>query len=446
MGNNQLNNSSQKSLSVNGSSNSPLLQRSDRGFGSFLRALVMSPTERANKVNRNISEYKPAPIASFYDPSFGVYNTVVSGGIKEIRTRAMVAQTVCAVQNHFPVIVIHEGNHLLEQQLRDNYYNIGNYSEISSTSPCFEPFYGLDEFEISNLVLDASPKNFDIKFNARYYIEGVSRFLQKSGKHLSFKMLSTCPHSQIFDKVDDLRLQGIINDSEEQEIKSKLMMGQTENYKLDSFFAALKKEISPVMYVSKRGYKPENIISSVKKNHVLSIDINSVTNKMFVNVLIYQLKLALTLGFQYTLIIDSIPINTNEEYANYIKSPSDKICKMISTEDLYSMVGGDEKLFAEIVGNSQISVVMNHRSGNSATKWAEFFGQYDRYDETYSNSRGSSRGAFEFFGSTNQQNGVSVSKNRAFIIQPEQITRMAQTEAYILTAARGELAHLILSG
>ena len=83
--------------------------------------------------------------------------------------------------------------------------------------------------EIANQILEATPKEYDIRFSARYYHKGVSEYLKKSGKRLSFKLFSTCPHALLFDKVEDLRLQGKISDAEEQEIKSELMMGQSEN-------------------------------------------------------------------------------------------------------------------------------------------------------------------------------------------------------------------------
>jgi len=423
------------------------LQRADKGFAGVLNALTMSNTDRANSINRSVIEYNPCSVDAFFEPSRGVYNSIVSGGDPRLRVSAMVAQTICAVQNGFPVIILHEGNRLLEQQLRSNFSGSGKYVEVSSRNPCFEPFYGLNELEISNQILETAPKDYDIKFSARYYIEGISQFLNKSGKHLSFKMFSTCPHALIFDKVDDLRLQGIISDSEEQEIKSKLMMGQSENYKLDTFLASLRMEIDPLMYVAKRGYKPVNVISALKKNAVLCFDIASVTNKLLMNTLMYQLKLALTRGLQYTVIIDSIPINSNEAYGTFIKSPTDKACKMIASDDFYAMVGSDEKVFSAVVGDSQILVVMGHTAGHSATKWAEVFGQYDKYEETYSRSRGGSkRTPFSLFSSPNYQNSVSISKNREYIVKPEMITRMSSSEAYVLSAARGELAHLMLNG
>lgn len=423
------------------------LERADKGFAGFLKAMTMTNTDRANSMNRSVVEYKPCDVDAFFEPSRGVYNALISGGDPSLRTSAIVSQTLCAASNGFPVVVIHEGNHLLEQQLRANFSGSGRYKEISSGNPCFEPFYGLSELEISNQILETAPKDYDIKYNARYYIEGISAYLKASGKNLSFKLFSTCPHSMIFDKVDDLEMQGKISDHEAQEIKSKLMMGQSENYKLDSFLASLRMEIEPLMYVSKRGQHPLNIVTALKHNAVLCFDLSSVTNKLLLNTVIYQLKLALTRGLQYQIVIDSIPIDSNESYAAYIRVPSDKVCKTIAADDFYAMVGGDEKVFSAVVGNTQTLIVMNHSSGHSATKWAEVFGQYDKFEESYSTSRGGSRRTpFSILSSPNYNRTVNVSKNREYIVKPETITRLGNGEAFILSAALGQLAHLVLTG
>ena len=423
------------------------LQRADKGIVAFLKSLTMTDTDRVNAANRSVIEYQPSSVDAFFDPSRGVYNAVVSGGENRIRVNAMVAQAICAMENHFPVIIIHEGNHELESQMRNTFANSGKYLEISSRTPCFEPFYALNEIEIANQILETAPREYDIRFSARYYIEGVSEYLNKSGKHLSFKLFSTCPHALLFDKVDDLRMQGRITDAEEQEIKSKLMMGQSENYKLDTYMASLKMEMANLMYIPGNGKHPTNIISALNCQSILCIDVTSATNKLLLNTIVFQLKLALTKGFRYTLLLDSIPLNANESYANFLKAPTDRICTMISADDFYSMMGGDERAYATLIGNSQITVVMSHTSGNSATKWAEVFGQYDKYETSYSKSKGSSRRTpFSLFASPHQSSSVSISERREYIVKPESIMRMGYGEAYVLSAARGELAHLILNG
>lgn len=423
------------------------LQRADKGVIGVLKTLAMSNTERINSLNRGITEYHPCTFDAFFEPSKGVYNSVVSGGNPKLRVDAMVAQSICAVQNGFPVIVLHEGNRLLEQQLKNNFSSSGKYIEISSRNPCFEPFYGLDEDEISEQILETIPKKYDIKVSVSQYIKGISEVLSKNKKHLSFKMFSTCPHGLIFDKVDELRMRGVITDLEEREIKTKLMIGQSENYKLDAFLASLKKEIKSIMYVAKSGYKPVSIISAIQMNSVLCFDITSTTNRLLLNTIISQFKLALTKELHYTIVIDSVPFGSSEIFGEFLKISSDKICKMFVSDDFYTTVGSDEKAFSTIIGESEIIIVMGHTTDLSAKKWSDVFGQYDKYEETYSKAKGGSkRTPFSWFSCPNYQNSISISKTREYIIKPEKITKMSDGEAYVLNAACGEYAHLVFNG
>lgn len=422
------------------------LQRADKGVIGFFRSLLMTNIDRINALNRGIIEYQPCSIDAFFTPDCGVYNAVISGGENKVRVKAMMAQVLCAVENNFPVVILHEGNYELEEQLQDIFVRSDRYVEVSKHTSCFEPFFSLDELEIANQIIETAPESYNMGWKARYYIEGIGDYLKKSGKNLSFNMFSTCPHAQMVEKVENLRLQGGINDIEEQQIKSKLMKGQSEIDKLDTYMASLKMEMDDLRYISGNGQQPTNVISALNNAKIICIDIASAMNKLLLNTLVFQLKLALSKGIRYTLIVDSISLNANEAYANYLKTPTDRICTLIAADDFYSMVGGDEKAFNALMGRCQIAVVMSHTSGNSATKWAEIFGQYDKYETSYSRTKGSNkRTPFSLFASPYKNNTVSVNERREYIVKPEKIMRMGYGEAYILTAARGELAHLILN-
>lgn len=423
------------------------LRRSDKSFAGVFKDMTMTHMDRINSVNRGVAEYKPCHVDAFFDSGRGICNALISGGDSGIRTSAMAAQAVCAADHGIPVIVLHEGNRFLEQRLRRNFEGTGKYREISTSSPCFEPFYGLSELEISGQILETASEEYDMKLNARSYVDGISDFLKASGKNLSFKLYSTCPHSLIFDKVDDLEKKGKISGNEAREMKSKLMTGQSENYKLDTFFADFRMEIESLMYVSQKGYRPLNVITALKSGTVLCFDLVSVMNRLLFSTIMYQLKLARTRGMQYQIIIDSIPVNSSESYASYIKVPSDKVYKTIASEDFYAMAGSDEKVFSSVVGNTQILVVMNHSSGYTATKWAEIFGHYDKFEETRATSYGRSRKTpFSVLSSPNYNRTINISKNREYRVKPEAIMRMGNGEAYVLSDTLGELAHLVLTG
>ena len=422
------------------------LQRTDSGMTKFIKSLTMTSTDRANEANRGVIEYEPCDVGAFYKLGTGLKNCIVSGGSNQYRVSALVRYAENAINNNLPTIILHEGNKELENQMRYAFSSTGKYIEINENNPCFEPFYKLNAMEITNQIFEAAPKEYDIKYSARYYIEGISEILTKKGKNLSFNMFSTCPHHLIFDKVDELRMNGIISDAEEQSIKSKLMMGQGENFKLDTYFSGFKLENDLILYGKNRmSRRPVNIISAINNKNVVCIDVSSSANKLLINILISQLKLSLTKNFKYLLLIDSISINANEKYADYIKGITGKVNYMFSSEDFYSMTGGDDKIFSTLVGNSHINIVMSHSSANTAQKWSEVFGMYDKYETSYSKTRGSTRRTpFSILSSPNVQSTVSVNEKREYIVKPEQIARMGVGEAYIAVSFIDEIAHLIL--
>jgi len=90
-------------------------------------------------------------------------------------------------------------------------------------------------------------------------------------------------------------------------------------------------------------------------------------------------------------------------------------------------------------------MIFAHTAGKSAEKWSEFLGQYDKYERSYSQTRGSSRAPFSIFSSSNNSRSINIAKSREFIVKPEQLMRMSQGEAYIRMADDRQIAHLIVT-
>lgn len=421
------------------------LEPAYQGMSGMLRSLVTSSLDRTNEANRAVCEYLPCSVNAFFDSAHSVDSTIISGGDKRLRTEAIRAQVQASISNHIPVIILHEGDYHLEHILRQNFSSGNRYREVGTSSPCFEPFYGLTSLEIARETLETAPKDYELKSNSQFYIEALCSYLGYAGRHTSFKMLSTCPHAQMFDKVDDLERQGVISSSTSQELKAKLMMGQTECYKLNSFWGSFRMEADSVMYHPKSGCRPVNIVSAIKNREILCIDISSVTNQILMNTIFYQLRLALQHGASYTLVVDSLPLASNEMYTNFIKSSACKAHRLFVTDDLYAMLGGDDKLFSALVGIAHTVMIFAHTAGKSAEKWSEFLGQYDKYERSYSQTRGSSRAPFSIFSSSNNSRSINIAKSREFIVKPEQLMRMSQGEAYIRMADDRQIAHLIVT-
>lgn len=415
-----------------------------RADGGFFQSLIMPRTERVNKGNRGINEYKPNQIEAFFPDGSGVGNMLISGGIPKVRNAAICAQIGNAINNGLPVIVLHEGDHYLERIIRNFLSGTNYYEEISQSRPTFEPMYELSGLEISNEIVQSTPKEFDMKFNVKYYLDGVADFMNRIGKNTSFHMYLTCPHMEIFDKVDNAQMSGRISDDAATKIKSKLMMGQSENLKLESALANFEQEMSSIMWRNGSSYPPVNIISSIKRKKVLCFDVVSLSNQMLANTIVYQLKLALTKGMPYVLILDSLTLGFNEQFKDFVQMNSNNVALMISSDDLYALTGGDDKLFDTFVGNSPLTFILSHKAGNSAKKWADVIGQYDAWIESYSTNYGTQSNPFQIFSSHSRGRSTSQQKNREYIVKPERISRMNDTEAFVLSRYRNETAHIQL--
>lgn len=422
------------------------LQKVKPGFRGLLRSAMMTPAQRANEKNRNIVEYAPSSPEALFLPSQGIYNAIISGGAPSIRAAALVAQAECAFRNGFPVVALHEGDLELEGRMRARFSPSGGYFEIGGQSPRFEPFVGLDPADLPEQIMDTTPQTYGLDASARYYMEGLISYLHASGKHISFQRFASCPHGQIFDIVDDKERQGLIPARMAREIRSKLMLGQSENYKLQSCLNAFSREVGAILYRKKGGFPPANVYTAISRGGVMCFDIGSVANRLLMNTIVYHLRLAQRQLGPFVLLLDAIPLQAGAAYADFLKTHSDKVACSIASEDFFAMTGGDEKVFVSTVGNSQIFVVMGHTSAKSAEKWAEILGRYDMYDESWSYSRGSSRRTiFSILPSPYKARAVNTARKNEFVVKPEQITHLNRGEAYVLTAARGELCHLYLT-
>lgn len=196
---------------------------------------IGSTLDRMNQGIDGVVNYKSCSVENFFESQYGTINTIVSGGADDIRFKVLRAHIAIAINDGFPVIVLHQGNPYIGSRLRNEFGGVVETNIVDIGSACYDPFYDLDGGAISELVMGAAPKSFDIKHNAKYYIEGVVELLKKSKKKPYFNLLATCPHTTLFDKIDDLVGKNQISDSDGQEIKSKLMIGQSESAKIESY-------------------------------------------------------------------------------------------------------------------------------------------------------------------------------------------------------------------
>lgn len=404
---------------------------------------IGSTLDRMNQGIDGVVNYKSCSVENFFESQYGTINTIVSGGSDDIRFKVLRAHIAIAINDGFPVIVLHQGNPYIGSRLRNEFGGVVETNIVDIGSACYDPFYDLDGGAISELVMGAAPKSFDIKHNAKYYIEGVVELLKKSKKKPYFNLLATCPHTTLFDKIDDLVGKNQISDSDGQEIKSKLMIGQSESVKIESYFYTLQTQIQPFLYRTKSREKPVNVRKNISNKELLVINIGNIANELYVNVLIEELKRAIAYGSSAAVVLDSISIVGNDKLKELIMGLSGQVRFTVIGDDVVALSGSDEQLFTTLVGRAKKIVVLSHNAGTSAVKWSQVFGEHDKQEQSYSVSKGGSYNPpIPFMASPNYNKQVNYNWKREYIVKPEKIMNLGYGEAFVYSGDINELAHV----
>ena len=398
---------------------------------------------RNDRINRGVTDIKSSTYESLIPDNRPVDNAMVSGGNAQVRAGFAARYAFNATAQGYSVIVLHENNTALPHELTAK---IGKQDLIivDQRNQVFEPFYKLSSKEINRLIFETATKDYDLKKNASSYVDGMCDFLKHKKIPPTLKSFNSCPHADLFDKIDSLVIQGLITDTQAQEIKSKLMIGQSEQYKLASFFEDLYDQFDGILCKSK-GVSRCNIVQAIADRKVLAIDISSNVNSLMVNMLISQVRQAVSKGCKIALVLDNLTTSGNELVKKILCEKTEK-CKLIScSSDAYSMCDGDEKTFSIVVGNCEDIIILGHSSGATCSRWAETIGYCNKEEESSSVAKGSMRHSpFTLFPGSNNTVTKNYNIKREYIVRPEMINRMGTNEVYAYRHSDNKLIHTFL--
>ncbi len=417
-----------------------------RGAGGLLRRVTKNTPERRNMQRRGVTEYKPSELGGFFPPEETVDQMVASGGSDKLRAETIEAYTELALYKQTPVVILHNGDRVLEQYMMTVLGPTGLLGVINSMNRKYEPFVGKNSRIIGQMIAESAPKDLEIKANVRSYIEGMCRFLQSRKAVPTYQMLSSCPHGQMLLKVDEAVMNQTLSQAQGQEIKMRLMAGQNEYFKIENYFYDLEMQIDPILWRYQKGNreKPVNILSSLHNNGALMIDVGSSGNQILLNLLLAEMRVARQQGQRVICVLSGLDISDNEYLRHMLEQSSGNLAIAMVSRDVYASCNADDRLFHLLIGKSMKNIIFSHSSNVSATKWAEGIGSYDKEEASYSYSKGKSHAPMQIFASTSSNEGVSISMKREYIVKPEEILRMQEREAYIYTKAANELAHTML--
>ena len=203
--------------------------------------LMSSTNEKINTLNKGIAECGRVDLNSLMKNCIHL-NTIISGTEQFVRNMVLKAQIQTSLSSGLPVVMLHSQNSRLASEVLQ--ISAGRTAAIvNANSANFSPFYGLNDYEAIDIILDSIPDKYDVKQNGRYYLEAVSDLMQVNRIPASFNNYVTCPHNTILDRVDALVVSGKITDTHAQSMRSKIMLGQSEYFKIDSFLRGLSRQM-----------------------------------------------------------------------------------------------------------------------------------------------------------------------------------------------------------
>ena len=418
---------------------------------SFIWGLIRNFQDRRNKKrmlkniavqnenSKNIVYYKPSAIEAFFSPVDPLGNILISGGICELRNRAIIGALDCAINSGTSVVVLHAGNQMLENMLYQRYHNIFVFNRNNST---YEPFIGLSNAEICRLIQSSATKFCEIQSGGQYYIEGMTEFIRSKNIPPYCEMFITCPHLELFDKVDDAETKGYISSSLAQRIKTSMVQGQAQRSDVENYFNMLRHQAQGLLVNKVNLNKAKSLRLIANHNGFAVLDVGSNTNDLLINLALCDLTSALNNGRKLVLVLDGLSVSASEKLEQIIKNSGVAVYVVISSDDAYSALNADENLFASAIGKAMKSVIYRHTSGLSCNKWAEVLGYYEKQEvsNTYTNGR-NYQSIFSIIPGQMSTDSINVNLKRDYIVRPEEISHMAKDEAYIIDAVNSELAH-----
>lgn len=397
--------------------------------------------ELNNELRKNISQYEPGSFDGLIrrDQNPGSY--IVSGGSNSNRVKVTKSIIEFLAVSRVPIVILHEGNMEMKNAVTTSSIQGVNKYMIDINNSIYDPFYNRTNQEISNLILNSSKKGYEISPIGQHYIFGIAEFIKSKRIPPYYEMFANCPHDILFDKLEEAKDKGYLENEKASLILNQLMQGQVERANIQSFFSTLIYQGNNIFPDNHKRDSVVNVKAAVNQGGLIMVDIGSSTNEVLINLIMNEILEVLAKGNKLMLVIDGINISANNLLAKVIKSQSARCLTTLISEDIYSMIGAEEKVFQSLVGSSSKCIIYSQSIGVSSSKWSDVIGYYDA--DKVSHDMGSNKN-YQWGYGFGSSNSINIVTNREYILKPEELSKMMQNEVYIIDRNTQELAHMIL--
>jgi len=412
--------------------------QNDRGGGcllwfiNFIFEIINNRRIRKyNKQARGLAEHAGITTDILFPSESYKENMIISGG--DIGERLKFSERIiqnCFVQGR-SMIVLHLSNGGLENIIARNNWGV----VVNKNNKLFDAFTSFDLQEICQIVLDTCKSKYDIKPAGRYILQIVYELLASRKKKPYFSNYIKCPYHKLSERINDRLANGIFTHDKANNLNSLLMMGQSECAKIDTFFYDMKAQMSHIATADADNTGGTSILSAIKSEKILCIDLNSSANVMLVELIVNSLSIAMSRGYEFSLFLDDVAIANNETLKNALCQKSNHN-NIICSKDFYALLNGKDDVFKTIIGEAEKTVLLSHGSNLSCENWSKYIGEYDKIDVSKNTNSGFSQSS-KWGYSTNH--GKTMTNKREYKIKPEQISGLSQDEIFIYDNQTGSL-------
>jgi hypothetical protein len=392
--------------------------------------------KKYNKQARGVQEHQSIAVDALFPVQTCKNSIIISGGNQNERLHLCREILRNAHNANHPVIILHTANSEMENIIAHN----GIGTVVSSRNKMFDAFTSFELNEIIQVVIDTCKSKYDIKPAGRYILQVAYDLLINRGKRPYFSGFANCPYFKLSDHISTRLINGAITQDVADKLNSLLLTGQTECPKIDTFFHDMKSQIDYMSAPDPAAVSAVSVLSAIKKNQILCIDLRSSSNIMLIELIVNSLIIAMNRGYDFSLMIDDVAFVNNEMLKNTLCQKSNHQ-NIIVSKDLYALTGGKEDVFSTIIGEAEKTVLFSHSSGISCEKWSKYIGEYEKIDVSHNHSSGWNQSSKWGFNTNHGQREVL---KREAKVKPEQINRLAQNEVIICDHTTGSLIQTII--
>lgn len=403
----------------------------------------------ANSTRRGVDKEISLPYSQCVSNHIPRSNCIVSSSSDSARTSILSEIIAQLHRDGMPVICLHMGNQDLEKKLKRNVKSEDLFAVNTSTKG-FSPFKNMPLLRRREILLKCTSylPQFSFSTAANDYLRGVELFLEAHNRPITLGNICKCirpdpdtdPADNLYDWVDIEESEQKISRTDAAKIKRCLTKGEADLPKLINTIEVLENDILPIC----KGAERCSFYSAITDNKVLLLDMSMLIGEITQS-FIFTILQKLNLQYRFSLVIDSLDYSSNKSFSTFVKSKHLTGPLVLSSENLYSMIGGDEKEWKSIIGASSIIFAGHHAGGDTAEALAKDFGTYERFEQHFGSGQSiNKRGPTDAFGgsSHNSHEGYAiVTKSKVTL---DDLQRLNQNEFLIKDPRYGIVEHVLL--